>query len=128
VDKFFAEQASRELSETDRVTVLKLLEIQRHAMLMYTSCGWFFDELSGIETVQVIQYASRALQLTRDVLDKDLEPGFLDRLDAARSNMSEKGGGRKVYEMHVKPAMLDWPKAVAHYAISSIFQQYEPRT
>ena len=128
VDQFFREQGLRELNEGEKVAALKLLEIQRHAMLMYTSCGWFFDELSGIETVQVIQYASRALQLTRDVLGKDLEPAFLDRLDAARSNIGEKGGGRQIYDMHVKPAMLDWPKAAAHYAISSIFQQYEPRT
>ena len=128
VDRFFHERQVRDLNEADRITCLKLLELQRHAMLMYTSCGWFFDDLSGIETVQVIQYAARALQLARDVLQKDLEPAFLDRLDAARSNLPEKGGGRQIYEMHVKPAMLDWPKAAAHYAISSIFHQYEPST
>jgi hypothetical protein len=126
--RFFSEHAVRELNETERVAAFKLLEIQRHAMLMYTSCGWFFDELSGIETAQVIQYAARALQLAQDVLEKDLEPEFLDHLDAARSNLPEKGGGRKIYETHVKPAMIDWPKAAAHYAISSIFHQYEPRT
>src|SRR5436190_5637216 len=107
VNNFFREQAARELNEGEKVAALKLLELQRHAMLMYTSCGWFFDELSGIETVQVIQYASRALQLARDVLGKDLEPAFLDRLDAARSNIAGKGGGRNIYQMHVQPAMLD---------------------
>jgi alpha-amylase/alpha-mannosidase (GH57 family) len=128
IDRFFGERQTRDLSPEDKITGLKLLELQRHAMLMYTSCGWFFDEVTGIETVQVIQYAARALQLGRDVLQKDLEPGFLDRLDAARSNMPEKGGGRQIFEMYVKPAMIDWPKAAAHYAISSIFHQYEPRT
>src|SRR5215475_2291295 len=118
VARYLAAHQIRDLADAEKVTAMKLLELQRHAMLMYTSCGWFFDELSGIETVQVIQYAARALQLARDVLQKDLEPGFLDRLDGARSNIPEKGGGRQIYEMHVKPAMIDWPKAVAHYAIS----------
>ena len=63
VVRFMTEQAKRELSDEEIVNGLKLLELQRYLMLMYTSCGWFFDELSGIETVQVIQYAGRALQL-----------------------------------------------------------------
>jgi alpha-amylase/alpha-mannosidase (GH57 family) len=127
-DKFFVEQAHRELNEADKVTVLKLLELQRHAMLMYTSCGWFFDEISGIESVQVVQYAARALQLAREVLGKDLEPGFLERFDAARSNIPANGGGRTIYEKFVQPAMIDWPKAMAHYAISSVFHEYAPKT
>lgn len=125
---FFARHASRELSPAEKVSALKLLELQRHAMLMYTSCGWFFDEISGIESVQVVQYAARALQLARQVLDKDLEPGFLERFDAARSNIPHNEGGRRIYEKYVRPAMVDWHKAAAHYAISSIFRQYEPRT
>jgi alpha-amylase/alpha-mannosidase (GH57 family) len=125
---FFAKHASRELNDSEKITALKLLELQRHTMLMYTSCGWFFDEISGIESVQVVQYAARALQLAREVLGKELEPGFLQRFDAARSNISSNEGGRRIYEKYVKPAMVDWPKAAAHYAISSIFRQYEPRT
>ena len=62
--RFFDGHASKNLSSDEKVTVLKLLEIQRHAMLMYTSCGWFFDELSGLETIQVLQYAGRAIQLS----------------------------------------------------------------
>ncbi len=125
---FFSKHATRELSDAEKVAALKLLELQRHAMLMYTSCGWFFDEISGIESVQVVQYAARALQLAREVLDKDLEPGFLERFDAARSNIPSNEGGRRIYEKYVRPAMVDWPKAAAHYAISSLFRQYEPRT
>src|SRR5436190_12669687 len=62
VDRYFKNHATRDLSEDERILALKLMEMQRHAMLMYTSCGWFFDELSGIETTQVIQYAGRTLQ------------------------------------------------------------------
>ena len=125
---FFAKHASRELDDAEKIAALKLMELQRHAMLMYTSCGWFFDEISGIESVQVVQYAARTLQLAREVLDKDLEPEFLERFDAARSNIPSNEGGRRIYDKYVKPAMVDWPKAAAHYAISSIFRQYEPRT
>ncbi len=76
---YFAAQAIRELSTEEQITVLKLMEMQRHAMLMYTSCGWFFDELSGIETVQVIQYAARVIQLANELFQRDLEPEFLER-------------------------------------------------
>ncbi|MEY2430146.1 MAG: hypothetical protein QOJ40_3031, partial [Verrucomicrobiota bacterium] len=127
-EKFFAQNASRELNEGEKITVLKLMELQRHAMLMYTSCGWFFDEISGLETVQVIQYAARALQLAREIFSQDLEPGFLERLEAAKSNVPENQNGRVIYEKFVKPAMIDWHKAVAHYAISSIFQEYTEKT
>ena len=127
-ERFFTAQATRPLQEAEKVTVLKLLELQRHAMLMYTSCGWFFDELSGIETVQVIQYAARALQLAREIFGKDLEPEFLNRLQNAKSNIPEHRDGRHIFEKFVKPAMIDWPQAEAHYAISSLFQQYGEKT
>src|SRR3954463_14671244 len=124
IEKFFARHAVRELDEHEKVALLQLLELQRHAMLMYTSCGWFFDELSGIETVQVMQYAARAIQLGQQVFGKDLEPEFLEKLDRASSNIPEHGKGRTVYEKFVKPAMIDWQKLVGHYAISSMFQSY----
>jgi alpha-amylase/alpha-mannosidase (GH57 family) len=127
-EKFFAEQASRPLNETERVTVLKLMELQRHAMLMYTSCGWFFDEISGIESVQVVQYAARALQLARETFGQDLEPEFLKLFENAKSNIPENRDGLLIYEKFVKPARISWPEAEAHYAISSLFQQYEPKT
>ncbi|HZR19962.1 MAG TPA: DUF3536 domain-containing protein [Verrucomicrobiae bacterium] len=126
--RFFSEHGAKELSEPDQVTVLKLMELQRHAMLMYTSCGWFFDEISGIESVQVVQYAARALQLANEIFGKDLESEFLNRFQNAKSNIPEHGDGRVIYEKFVKPAMIDWPKAGAHYAISSLFQQYGEKT
>ena len=128
VDAFLARHASRELSADDKVAILKLMEIQRHAMLMYTSCGWFFDELSGIETVQVIQYAGRAIQLAQDVLGQDFEEGFLKLLAHAQSNIPEHGDGRAIYNKFVKPAMISWDNVVAHYAISSLFSSYQEST
>jgi alpha-amylase/alpha-mannosidase (GH57 family) len=122
--RFLEEHRSRELSEAEQVRVLQLLELQRHAQLMYTSCGWFFDELSGIETVQVIQYAGAALHLARELFGDGLEQGFLDRLAAARSNLPEHGDGARLYGKWVKPAVVDLAKVGAHYAISSLFEGY----
>src|SRR5262249_17252214 len=110
VNRFFAGQASHELSQDERITALELMEMQRHAMLMYTSCGWFFDELSGIETTQVIQYAARTLQLYELVFGESIEPMFLDRLSIAKSNIPEHQDGRVIYEKFVRPAMVDRKK------------------
>ncbi|MCG8400526.1 MAG: DUF3536 domain-containing protein [Firmicutes bacterium] len=127
-DRFFAAQAARPLQEEERVTAFKLLELQRHAMLMYTSCGWFFDEISGIETVQVLKYARRVVQLARDLLDTDPEPRFLEILGEAKSNIPENRDGAHIYEKFVTPAMVDLPKVGAHYAISSLFNDYGDKT
>ena len=124
VAHFFQQHAARKLDEQEQVTSLRLLELQRHAMLMFTSCGWFFDELSGIETAQVIQYAGRALQLARLAMDQDLEPAFLDRLAKARSNIREFRDGRRIYEKFVKPAVVDREHLGAHFAVSSLFEDY----
>ena len=123
-EQFLIRHTVQQLSAADRTTVLKLLEMQRHLLLMYTSCGWFFEELSGIETVQVIQYASRAIQLCREASEIDLEPEFLESLGRAHSNLSEMGDGRSIFNRFVKPAGVDLEKVAAHYAISSLFEDY----
>jgi len=124
VDRFFQEQAARELSPDQRIVALKLMEMQRHAMLMYTSCGWFFDELSGLETTQIIQYAARTIQLYEEIFEESLEPAFLERLELAKSNIPENKDGRVIYERYVRPAMVDRQKVAAHYALSSLFDPY----
>ncbi|HEV2694662.1 MAG TPA: DUF3536 domain-containing protein [Verrucomicrobiae bacterium] len=126
--KFFAQNSGRELNEQEQITALRLLEMQRHAMLMYTSCGWFFDEISGLETVQVIQYAARAIQLASVLSKNDLEGGFLKILEQAKSNIPENENGRVVYEKFVKPALMTREKVAAHYAISSLFEAYPDET
>jgi alpha-amylase/alpha-mannosidase (GH57 family) len=124
ISRFLSRHATHPLGEEEKIHVLKLLELQRHAMLMYTSCGWFFDELSGIETVQVIQYAGRAIQLAEELFGDSLESQFLERLARAKSNVPEHRDGRHIYEKFVKPAMVDLPKVGAHYAIRSLFEPY----
>ncbi|HZK12996.1 MAG TPA: DUF3536 domain-containing protein, partial [Desulfobaccales bacterium] len=125
VARFLKQHASRKLNRREQSLVLKLLEMQRHAMLMYTSCGWFFDELSGLETVQILQYAGRVVQLARDTLGHDPEAKFLQRLERAKSNIPEHGDGRRIFEKFVKPAMVDLLNVGAHYAISSLFEDYQ---
>ncbi len=126
--RFFDRHAARALKRKERVAALKLLELQRHAMLMYTSCGWFFDDISGIETVQVLQYAGRAMQLARETVGIDLEPGFTGMLARAGSNLPEHRDGGHIYDKFVKPCILDLYKVAAHYTISSLFEDYPDRT
>ena len=124
IDRFFSQNAIANLQTGDRVAALKLLEMQRHLMLMYTSCGWFFDELSGIESVQVMQYAGRAVQLAVDTFrDPALESSFLSKLSEAKSNMPEHSDGARIYDKFVKPAIVDIPRLAAHYAIRSVFEE-----
>ena len=105
------------------MTALALLEMQRHAMLMYTSCGWFFDELSGIETVQTIMYAGRALQLAQMLFPDHREEKFKELLALAKSNLAENGDGARIFDKWVKPAEVNLLAVAAHFAIASMFER-----
>lgn len=124
IRKIFAENGVKKLTKQDTIRLLKLLEMQRHAMLMYTSCGWFFDEISGIETVQVIQYAARAMQIVTELTGTNPEEEFVNRLSKAPSNIEGIADGAEVYHRYVKPAVIDLLRVAAHYAISSLFEDY----
>jgi len=122
---FLNHRAGRELAGDEQVKALRLLEMQRQAMLMYTSCGWFFDELSGIETTQILGYASRALQLAQEVGGAELEGEFLGLLQKAPSNLEKYRNGARVYEQLVKPTRLDLIRVAAHHAIAAQFDHSE---
>ena len=106
ISKFQRENFRENLTYDDKVLGMKLLEIQRQAMLMYTSCGWFFAEISGIETVQLMKYAARAMQLAKDFSDEDLQFEFLEILAKAKSNIAECGTGKDVFEKYVVPSVV----------------------
>jgi alpha-amylase/alpha-mannosidase (GH57 family) len=118
---FLARHGRSQLTQEEIVTVLELMELQRHAMMMYTSCGWFFNDVSGMETVQVLQYAGRVVQLAEKLFGALLEPEFLDRLELAQSNVPEAVNGREIYLQHVVPARIELLSVGAHYAVSSLF-------
>ncbi len=121
-DQFLAAHAAHQLDPDERVRALSLMEMARHAMLMYTSCGWFFDDLSGIETVQCLQYAARVAELLDDVGGAPVEPELIDRLSAASSNLAEEGDGRQVFTRHVQPARVDPAKVCAHVAVRALVE------
>ena len=110
------------LEEVQPNRVLRLMEVQRNAMLMYTSCGWFFDEISGIETTQIMQYACRAMQLVSQISEVNLEVEFLQRLTEAPSNIPSLENGAVVYNKYVLPSKTNLQRVGIHYAVSSIFE------
>jgi alpha-amylase/alpha-mannosidase (GH57 family) len=122
--QFFAEHQTHPLSQAEQVDALRLLEMQRHALLMYTSCGWFFEELSRPEGVQILRYAARALELAGEVAGVELEAEFVHRLSHAPSNVECFGNGAEVYRQLVKPAQISLQQVAAHYAITSLFTTY----
>ncbi|MFP5247944.1 MAG: DUF3536 domain-containing protein, partial [Thermoanaerobaculia bacterium] len=122
LDRFLAKHAQSGARVT---SILELLELQRNAMLMYTSCGWFFNDISGIETVQVLHYAARVIQLAEQATHTELEAEFLRRLEPARSNLPERGNARLIYERDVIPARLDLSRVAAHYAVLSLFESFD---
>jgi len=122
VQRFLTEQTSRTLPYEDQVRVLKSLEMQRNAMLMYASCAWFFDDIAGIEAIQALQYACRAVQLAMELTGQDLDPGFEAILDQAPAHAKGLANGREVYRRLVKPNRADLDRVAAHLAVSAIFE------
>ena len=127
IQRFLDTHAARPLTPAERIAVLQLMELERHAQLMYTSCGWFFDEISGIETVQIIAYAGRVLQLAARLFGEAgqaLESAFLAILAQAKPNVPDLKDGSEIYTRYVTALRIGLEQVGAHYAISSIFRNY----
>lgn len=103
--------------------VFRMMEAQRNAMLMYTSCGWFFDEVSGIETVQILQYACRAIQLLNQTSGRDLESEFIAKLEQVPSNVPSLENAANVYRKSVVPSKTNLQRVGMHYAVASLFEE-----
>ncbi len=119
IKRFLRDHALEEVSQN---RILRILEMQRHAMLMYTSCGWFFDEVSGIETVQVMQYACRVIQLANQTGEVDLEMEFIKKLEQAASNVHTHENGSQVYRKYVIPSRTNLQRVGMHFAVASLFE------
>jgi alpha-amylase/alpha-mannosidase (GH57 family) len=119
IRKFMKDHCTKQVEMN---TVLRLMEVQRNAMLMYTSCGWFFDEVSGIETTQIMQYACRAMQLVSQFNDFDLELEFKRRLEQVPSNVTGLENASVIYTRYVLPSKTNLQRVGMHYAISSLFE------
>jgi alpha-amylase/alpha-mannosidase (GH57 family) len=124
VERFLTLHQRQPLTPSEQVDALRLLEMQRMALLMYTSCGWFFEELSRPEGVQILRYAGRAIYLAEAVTGMPLETEFIERLSQAPSNIELFRHGGEVYRQLVKPSQLNLEQVAAHFAISSLFANY----
>ncbi|WP_373535803.1 DUF3536 domain-containing protein [Microcoleus sp.] len=124
VESFLERHQVRPLDAAEQVDALRLLEMQRHTLLMFTSCGWFFEEISRPEGVQILRYAARALELAGEVTGVQLEKDFIDRLALIPSNVDCFKTGAEVYRQQVTTAQVSLRQVAAHYAISSLFAKY----
>lgn len=120
IRKFMKDHCSQAV---DAPQVLRLMEVQRNAMLMYTSCGWFFDEVSGIETTQIMQYACRAMQLVSQISEVNLELEFRKRLELIPSNVPSLANASNIYTKFVMPSRINLQRVGMHYAVASIFEE-----
>ena len=127
VEQFLAQHQTHSLSEEEQIDALRLLEMQRHCLLMYTSCGWFFDELSRPEGVQILRYASRAIQLAAELGATNYQSEFMELLAQAPSNVGDFHNGTDVYRQLVIPSQISLEQVAAHYAIGSLFNTYSSR-
>ena len=112
----------RKLKKSQRELVLNLLEMQRNRMLMYTSCGWFFDDISGIEALQILRYAARVIQIAYS-FDPTVLDDFLKELGEARSNVKPNLHGDQIFDEKIRPQVAGLANVAAHVAISSLFEE-----
>jgi alpha-amylase/alpha-mannosidase (GH57 family) len=116
--EFLDRHAERSLSDHQRIDLRALLEAQRHAMVMYTSCGWFFGDVSGIESVYGLRSAARVLSLLDELgLDPDVPRQMLDRLGEARSNKSGVGTAADIWRTQVEPSVVTPVRVAAHQTL-----------
>lgn len=109
---------------TAQVLTFKLLEMARFSILAQTSCGWFFNDISGLESVQVLKYTARTVQMIEELSGKNVERGLLEILGEARSNIPSQGTGADVYRDLVLPASVSTRRLVALYAMTDMFRDY----
>ncbi|MDR9404769.1 MAG: DUF3536 domain-containing protein, partial [Halothece sp. Uz-M2-17] len=128
VTPFLARHSLYALSPQEQIEALRLLEMQRNALLMYTSCGWFFEEISRPEGVQILRYASRAIELAGDISGELLETEFMQRLAQAPSNNEHFQTAADIYQDLVKSARITLEQIAAHYALSSLFKSQPQQT
>jgi len=113
-------------ANSDLPRFFQLLEMQRCSMLMFTSCGWFFDDISGLESVILLKYAARAMQLARMTGSAPLEDSFLQLLEKAPGNRKEFANGAEVYRKKVLPEVVEFDRVVANHAVRSPAKTHSP--
>jgi len=118
--KFFEQRCGRRLSESEQLRALRLLQAQRSSMVMYTSCGWFFSDLAGIETVQILRYAGRLIDQLVQLGADNPESRFVEALAEASSNDPDHGSGADIYRNQVVVARATGAALAAHVSLSRL--------
>jgi alpha-amylase/alpha-mannosidase (GH57 family) len=122
-EAFLDRHAVHRLSSDEQTRALTFLELQRHAMVMYTSCGWFFADLAGIETLQVMRYAGRVVELMEELGLESRREEFLAVLSEAQSNLPLLGNGADIYRRFVEASRVSPQRVAAHLSISGLVDQ-----
>jgi alpha-amylase/alpha-mannosidase (GH57 family) len=126
MEAFLSQHRIRPLNGFEKEQTMKLFEIQRNALLMFTSCAWFFDEISGLETTQVLKYAGRAIQLAKEIdttgLARKSEGDFIEKLKTASSNIAEFENGAQIYQRFIKTSLFNTRRLIAVFALTSLFE------
>ena len=97
IENFFHLHSKYDLNEHEKLLCIQLLEMQKYSMLMFTSCGWFFSEISGIETIQILEYAARAIEIAKEISGIDLNAEFAENLSEAECNDKKYLNGKDLY-------------------------------
>lgn len=113
VEEFFSRHSARTLVKTEKARALGLLEMQKNAMFMFTSCGWFFSDISRIEAVQNLRYAARVTETLHDLGFENADKPFLTLLEMAHSNYEEAVDGLRIYHDIRESSVLARQKAAA---------------
>ncbi len=114
---FFRKEAGRELSPWEEVRAMTLMEMERCSLLMFSSCGWFFDDISRIESIQILRYAARALELAETLGESGLRKKFMEALEKVPSNVEEFSDGKRIFSFFVEPGAMDLVRVGAHMAL-----------
>jgi alpha-amylase/alpha-mannosidase (GH57 family) len=125
MDAFLDKQGSGSLTDSEKLLILKQMEAQLMSLYMFTSCGWFFDDLTGLEPLQNLRYASRAIALCQDLTKVDLTEGLLIFLRQAKPNDPDYPTGQEVWDKLVVPQILTDSLAAAHFMASKFMKAPE---
>ncbi|NLA75941.1 MAG: DUF3536 domain-containing protein [Deltaproteobacteria bacterium] len=122
-EDFLKRHSARPLNKKEEKLIFRLLESQKYALYMFTSCGWFFDDISGLEAVQILMYAKKSIELCDPFSTENLEKGLMDYLEKAMSNNKNYKSGLEVYKKKVIPSNYKMISLFANYAILSVIDR-----
>ena len=123
--EFLREHTTRAPDGAGETRALTLLEMQRAALMMFTSCGWFFNDIAGIEPVQNLLYAARVLELIAETGSAPPRGPFLELLAEAESNVPAHGNGADIFRAEVESARVTPPRVAASLAIAGLVAEPE---